>query len=140
MPFWMKVLAWFGALSASMEKQAAAKRDAKLRKFSARMIWFANSYEMSIAFERVIAESEQHARELVTAQAAKDEPLIEFAFGGDPAVPPYVKDPKGALGLWEVAEIPLTDFDRDLQKKGEFGPAGAGLSQSSKAQAQRTGT
>ena len=124
MPWWMKVLGWVQSVAGASAKQAAIRRDAKLRKFKSEMTWTDGQMFVRILFHRVYAESEQQARELMNAKAASEHPVVTSAFFGE-SVPPFIKDPTAALALWQVTEEPLTAAEIDLAKVGELGPAHA---------------
>jgi hypothetical protein len=124
-PLWLKSLTWAKSVVGGMQKRSAIRRDKKLKKFASGLSWVEGKYIIVIKIDRVIAESEQQARELSNAQATKDHPIVTLAFEGKDVVPPYVKDPNAALALWKVTEVPLNDADREAAKQGKLGPANA---------------
>lgn len=124
-PFWWKALSWLNSIPKYFDKQAAIRRDARLKKYSSDITWVDRTLAITISFDRIIAESEDHARRLSTEQATKEFPVVTSAFQDGDMVPPYVHDANLALSQWKVQEIPLTEFDRENAKKGELGPAHA---------------
>ncbi len=122
-PFWVKALSWLSSVSKHFERQAAIRRDARLKKYSSEISWVDGTFGITVGFERILAESEDHAQRLSNEQATKEFPLITSPFLEEAMVPPYVKDPILALSQWKVQEIPLTEFEIENAKKGELGPA-----------------
>jgi hypothetical protein len=123
MPWWAKAAMWVQSVASAPARRAAIRRDEKLKKFKSQMRWTEGTYTVLLIIDRVIAESEANAREMCNAQATKERPVIKTPFGGPQLVPPYVADPKAALGKWEITEVPLSDDEQELAKKGELGPA-----------------
>jgi hypothetical protein len=124
-PLWLKSLTWAKSVVGGIQRRSAIRRDAKLKKFASELSWVEGKYRIAIIIDRVIAESEQQARQLSNAQATKDHPIVTLMFEGRDVVPPYIKDPNAALVLWKVTEVPLNDTDRALAKQGGLGPAHA---------------
>ena len=124
-PLWLKSLTWAKSVVASVQKRSAIRRDAKLKRFASELSWVEGKYLVAILIDRVIAESDQQARELSNAQATKEHPIVTLVFAGIDVVPPYVKDPNATLVLWKVTEVPLTETDHELAKQGALGPANA---------------
>src|SRR6478672_10341772 len=106
-PFWMKVTSWAQSVGGAVSKQFAIRRDSKLKKFASRFSWNEGKYVIVITIDRIIAESEQQARELANVQATKEHPIITLMFEGKDVVPPYVTDPLTALVQWKMTEMPL---------------------------------
>jgi hypothetical protein len=125
MPFWMKAISWAKSLVGGVSKQSAIRRDANLKKFASELSWIEGKYRVAIIIDRIIAETEQQARELSNTQAAKEHPIVTLMFEGKDVVPPYMKEPTATLAQWKVTELPLNDTDRELAKQGELGPAHA---------------
>jgi hypothetical protein len=71
------------------------------------------------------AETESQARQLANATAARKFPVLKPLGVSKEFTPLYIQDPKGALALWKVEEVPLSDRDRDLIAQGLLGPAAA---------------
>lgn len=126
-PWWMRANYWMHLIAAMVANEPAIRRDAKLRKYAAELRWTEAGRSVLLMIERVIAESEMEARELANAEVVRKLPIIVLPFGGGKMVPPYARSARSTLALWKVTELPLTEAELDLQRKGELGPPHAGL-------------
>jgi hypothetical protein len=122
-PLWIKVLSWVAPVLKSAQQRAAVERDARLRTYATQLRWKDGAKFFTVAIDRIFAESENQARQLSNARAAKQEPVIEDNLDQRRIVPPYVRDPSATLTQWKVTELALTDEDRALAKQGQLGPA-----------------
>ena len=99
-PLWLRMVGW-------VTKQSAVRKDAGLKRFETELSWTDMTKSVKIGFDDVIAESDAQARQLSNAEATKLAPAIKSAFEEREIVPPYMKDPKGALALWNVKACAL---------------------------------
>jgi hypothetical protein len=124
--FLSKALVWGLSIFQKIERRTVAARDARLRSYWSVLSWKDNKAldpNIKIVFDKIYAESEQHARELSQAQAIKEKPVLTSKLSDKQIVPPYMTDPAATLARWELGEAPLNDEERELSSKGELGPA-----------------
>lgn len=121
-PFWMKILSWVSAILKAAQQRSAVDRDALLKAYATGLRWKDGPKFMKVAIDRIFAEGDTQARQLSNARASTEMPVIEDALDQRQLIPPYVKDPSGALMEWKVTELPLTDDERAPAKLGQLGP------------------
>ena len=122
----LRALNWIRSLREGVSTYFARRRDAKLKRYQCSLLWKDVETRFMMNAE-VKAETENQARQLANATAARKFPVLKPLGGNKEFTPPYIQDPKSALALWKVDELPLSDGDRDLIAQGLFGPAAADI-------------
>jgi hypothetical protein len=121
-----RVLIWIRSFQEGVSTYFARQRDAKLKRYNCSLLWKDGETRFLMNAE-VKAETENQARQLANATAARKFSVLKPPGSHKEFSPPYIQDPKSALALWKVDEVPLSDGDRDLIARGLFGPAAADI-------------
>jgi hypothetical protein len=130
--WWQRLLLWISSLRRQIERDRNVRRDANLNLYKCVYEWIDGKDSLALHFSAVKAESEDRARQLVTARAAE-------LFSTVVVIEPGINSPRKELvspfaqtnsrivqPKWIVTAVPLEDWQLDLKKNGGFGPAGAG--------------
>jgi hypothetical protein len=122
----LKLFKWIGSVRENITTTLARQRDAKLKKYECTLTWKDGDRALMVNGDAK-AENEDQARQLTNAEAVRKFPVLKPLGSHKEFTPPYMHDPKGALALWKIVEVPLTAEDRDLVTQGSFGPAAASI-------------
>ena len=124
--FVARLFNWFGSLREDISTSLARRRDSRLKKYECTLTWKDGDTALMTDGE-ARAENEDQARQLTNAEAVRRFPVVKLPGSHKEFIPPYVHDPKAALASWNIAEVPLSDEDRDKIAQGVFGPAAASI-------------